>query len=163
MTNTAEKTYRIVNGTSYDDRTPMEVVKILESARQKNTKIHLSYGDAETGKDWMEENDVIGYVGRSTGRIQIPLLLKSLRSSGGGGILDRCIVRIIQGGKVVYSHPQYHTGKIVVKMKPEPIDVEYLGRLTVDVFRDGSLHASFRTMEDAMKWAKKYRWEVSCE
>jgi hypothetical protein len=110
-----EVTYKIVNGTAYKIDTPEKVVSILENARNNRTRIRVFYGDSETGKDWMEEHDVIGYIGRSTGRIKIPLLIPNGRSSGGGGILDDCIVKITQNKEVVYQHYNYNIGDFRIK------------------------------------------------
>lgn len=107
--------YKLKNGTAYHFETPDEIVTILEEARQSNRSIRLRFcfGDVETGRDWEETCDIAGYIGRSTGAIKIPLLLKKITSSGGGGILDHCIVRIekkIGNGsyREVYRHPNYH-------------------------------------------------------
>lgn len=100
----------VVNGTTYHDETPAEVIRVLENARIGERRIRLCYGDVKTGRDWLEEYDVTGRVGRSTGTTKIPLILANSRSSGGPGILDHCIVRITTStkGKVLYSHPLYH-------------------------------------------------------
>ena len=78
------KNYQTINGTSYDERTPDQVVAVLESARRDRTRLHISLGDTESGKDWLEEFEAHGYVGRSTGRIKVPLLL----AGGLGGSLE---------------------------------------------------------------------------
>lgn len=52
------KEYKTINGTSFDVRTPDEVVTILENARQTRTRLHVSLGDSESGRDWLEENMV---------------------------------------------------------------------------------------------------------
>ena len=62
------KQYKQVNGTSYDIRTPDEVVAVVEQARLSRTRLHISLGDIETGKDWLEDFETHGYVGRSMGR-----------------------------------------------------------------------------------------------
>lgn len=107
--------YKLKNGTAYHFDTPDKIVGILEEARQSNRSIRLRFcfGDVETGRDWGETCDTTGYIGRSTGAIKIPLLIKTVNSTGGGGILDHCIVRIekkINGGsyREVYRHPKYH-------------------------------------------------------
>src|SRR5512139_817270 len=112
--------------TIFSKETPGKVKIYLESAREQRQRVRIFYGDTERedfervhgheanpGKDWGEENDVIGYVGRSTGEQPIPLLIANSRSLGGGGILDDCIVRMfvkIRGTwKEVYRHPNYHS------------------------------------------------------
>ena len=96
------KTYTIINGTSYDLRTPNEVIRVWNCPTNR-IRLHISLGDTATGLDWLEENDVCGYVGRSMGPIKVPLLIANRRSLGGGAILDHCIVRIREsaGGRVV--------------------------------------------------------------
>lgn len=102
------KEYKTVNGTSYDSRTPEEVIRVLESARLKRTRLHISLGETDNergklGRDWLEDNIVHGFIGRSTGSIKIPLLIHNRRSLAGPGLLDYCIVRIrtAAGGRVL--------------------------------------------------------------
>jgi hypothetical protein len=111
-----EKQYKKVGEISFDSRTPDKVCAILErESRQPRERIRLYYGDAETGKCWMEEHDIMGYVGRSTGSIKIPLLVHNARSSGGGAILDHCIVKITKGKAVLYRHPAFHMPVVSVE------------------------------------------------
>jgi hypothetical protein len=150
------KTYKLINGTSYHDETPDEVIRVLESARQSHTRLHISLGDTGSGKDWLEEFETHGYVGRSMGPIKVPLIVANFRSLGGGAILDHCIVRIrtSAGGRVLYQHPGYHHGTLEIRQKAEPVTLD--GRtLTVDVLRDGELHASFESIEKARRWVHK--------
>lgn len=151
------KTYRIENGTSYDERTPNEVIRVLENARANRTRLHISLGDTTTGTDWLEECETHGYVGRSMGPVRVPLLVANRRSLGGGAILDHCIVRIrtAAGGRVLYQHPQYHFGDLEIRQKVTPVELPDGRVLTVDVLRDEEVHASFETVEQARKLARK--------
>lgn len=151
------KQYKIVNGTYYDERTPDEVIRVLENARVNRTRLHLSLGDLATGRDWLEEFDVYGCVGRSMGPTKVPILLANRRSTGGGAILDHCVVRIRQsaGGRVLYQHPKYHTGTMEIRSKAEPVTLSDGRVLTVDVLRDGELHAAFENMAQARRWVQK--------
>jgi hypothetical protein len=103
-----EQEYTIVNGTSYHVETPIEVVKWLETSRERGQRIRVFYGD--NGYCWNDEHDNIGTVNRSTGTRKVPLLIHSARCYGGGAILDNKIVRIDtkdSKGKItiVYSDP----------------------------------------------------------
>lgn len=151
------KPYHEVNGTSYDTRTPDEVIRVLENARLSRTRLHISLGDSTTGKDWLEEFETHGYVGRSMGPIKVPLLVPNRKSLGGGAILDHCIVRIRQsaGGQVLWQHSQYHIGTMEIRPKAEPVKLPDGRLLTVDVFRDGKLHASFVNTEFARNWLRR--------
>lgn len=107
--NTNEK-YKIVNGIFYDKRTSQEVINVIESARADGRRVRLSYGDTETGRDWQEQHDIVGRIGRSTGPVNVPILMHNRRSIGGPAILDCWIVRIVSsvGGRVLYQHPKYY-------------------------------------------------------
>jgi len=154
------KTYRLENGTSFDSRTPDEVVRVLENARLNRTRLHISLGETEgpqAGRDWLEEWDVAGYVGRSIGPVKVPLLVANRRSLGGGAILDHAIVRIrtSSGGRVLWQHPAYHHGSLEIRQKAQPVELPDNRVLTVDVFRDQELHASFENHEKARSWVRK--------
>jgi len=95
--------------TCFDNNTPEKVKKILESELHSNNRIRLFYGDRESGLDWNEEHNTMGYIGRSTGDKPIMILLNNNRSIGGGGILTACIVKITKNGYPLYTHPNYHT------------------------------------------------------
>ncbi len=152
------KTYKHINGTSFDERTPDEVIRVLESARQNRTRLHISLGDTASGRDWLEEFETHGYVGRSMGPVKVPLLVANTRSLGGGSILAHCIVRIrtSAGGRVLWQHPDYHHGTLEIRQKTEPVTLPDGRTLTVDVLRDGELHASFEDMQKARRWVNKH-------
>ena len=110
---------------SFKKDTPDIVCAILEHYnRQKPQRyIRLYYGDAATGRCWMEEHDTIGTVGRSCGQIKIPLLVKA-GDDGGGAILDHCIVKITDNGKIIYQHPAFHMPTVLADGKQVLFDGE---------------------------------------
>lgn len=86
-------------------------VKDIISNLPRNTRIRLFYGNTETGEVWTEENDVCGYIGRSTGSVKIPLLINNKNSFGGGSILDNRIVGIVTtSGNWLYKHGTLNVG-----------------------------------------------------
>lgn len=102
-----EKQYKVVNGISFDARTPDKVCNILaRHCGGRNQRVRIFLGDTTTGKDWCEVYDTIGYIGRSTGTVKIPLMVATARSLGGGAILDHCIVKITIDKETVYQHPK---------------------------------------------------------
>lgn len=152
--------YKIIDGTSYHAVTPNEVIRVLEYTRLNRTRLHISLGETEgpnAGRDWLEEFETHGYVGRSMGPVKVPLLIANRRSTGGGAILDHCIVRIREsaGGRVLYQHPGYHHGNLEIRRKAEPLTLQDNRVLTVDVLRDGEPHAAFENVEKARRWVRK--------
>jgi hypothetical protein len=108
-------------------------------------RVRLYYGDRATGRDWGEENDVTGYVGRSMGPKKIPLLMATRYSMGGGGVLVDCIVRMLVDGRETYCHPLY-------KAPAWGCREEYGTPLPFIVCRDGEEHARFRTDASRARW-----------
>lgn len=155
--------YKVVNETYYDKRTPDEVIRVLENARQGRYRLHISLGETDNergqlGRDWLEEYMSFGYIGRSTGPHKIPLLVHNARSMGGPALLDHCIVRIryASGSKrVLYQHPNYHHGKITIARKVIPVDLPDGRQLTVDVHRDGQEQAAFEDIGKARRYVNK--------
>lgn len=141
-----EKTYQIVNGTSYDNRTPKIVIDWLETSRERRQRIRLFLGDTKNGRDWKELHDIIGVVSRSTGSIKIPLLIKTSRAYGGGAILDYCIVRITVDKKTVYIHPDYYLYK-------KSVGIVQKGNF-YQVRFDDEESANFNSMEKAENYIK---------
>ncbi len=130
------------SGTCYHESTSDEVIRVLEGVMRSKRRIRLFYGDTATGRSWLDEWDVIGHLGRSMGPIKIPLLLKSLRSSGGSGILDHCIIRIQEGHQVLYSHPDFHIGATSIRRGD-------MKKLPWELWIDDQLHARFEQRSSA--------------
>ena len=133
------------SGTYYREGTPRQVIDALENAMHTEKRVRLFYGDKETGRDWGDENEVAGTIGRSTGTIKIPLILAKRTSPGGPGILVDCIVRLIVNGREVYRHPKYHQPAYTV----EASDLDgYAARVDAD----GKTVARFKTETGAQRW-----------
>lgn len=151
------KEYKNVSGTSYDPRTPDDVIRVLEQARQTRQRVHISLGDTATGHDWLEEFETHGYIGRSMGPVKVPLLVANGRSLGGGAILDHCIVRIrtSSGGRILWQHPQYHHGNLEIRQKNDPVTLPDGRVLSVEVRRDGQEQAAFENTVQARRYINR--------
>lgn len=103
------ETYKTKNGMSFSEHTPDKVMQILSTAGREK-RFRFWYGDANNGRSWNDENDVCGYVGRSSGTVKIPLLIANNRSTGGMALLDDCVVKIIDisSRTTVYCHPLFN-------------------------------------------------------
>jgi hypothetical protein len=84
--------YKVCNGTYYNVDTKDTVIEKLENARISGRRIRVYYG--KDGNCWNDEFDTIGTIGRTTGQIKSPILIKNSRSYSGRPILTDCIVRM---------------------------------------------------------------------
>ncbi len=152
--------HQLDNGTCYNVNTPVRVVEELEKARLARTRLRVYYGSQETGYCWMEENDTIGRIGRTTGNIKFPLLIKTKRSFGGGAILDRCIIKITVGKRTAYQHPKFHMPAItIVDLDPACTGIKY----GYSVNYDGTVAARFRTEAQAERYVAFVKGERQCK
>lgn len=106
--------------TFFEYGTPAEVQTVLESCRLNERKVRLFYGDAQTGRDWLEEHDVLGFVRRSSGPIRVPILVHK-RSRGGPSILTASILRILDATtrKELYRHSLYLVPQFTIEPNPD--------------------------------------------
>jgi hypothetical protein len=142
--------------TWFDPGTPPSVVAHLEYARLHHKKLRLFFGDQGTGRCWLEENDVNGFISRSMGPIRIPILLQSRSSSGGGAILTRCIIRIIEteGRRELWRHQNFNLPEFQLREEQDP----HKGRYAVR--SDGESVARFTTLQKRAQWLAFMRGEV---
>lgn len=85
------------DGTAFHQETAPELVNVLENARKWRTRVKLILGDPKTGERWGDTET--GYIGRSGGRIKVPLVICNSNSLGGGALLDHCIVAVEHANK----------------------------------------------------------------
>lgn len=139
----------IINGTTYSDKTLPEVANALERARLNHTRVRLFLGDQDTGRDWHEENDLIGYIKRSTGPRPSPILVYDERSTGGPAILTDSIVWIMDThGRTLWKHPQYHGKTFTLRVPSEGPGY------AADVLENGETCANFHKITSAENYIK---------
>lgn len=143
--------------TQFHPDTPQEVKDILQAYCHTSKRLRLFFGDAKTGLDWGEENDVIGAIGNSTGNddCKIPILLANRRSIGGGAILDNCIVRIIDAASKceLWRHPHYYQAEYHI------VSVVTDGLSKCSVFANTKLVTNFDNKQSALNWIQFMRGE----
>lgn len=148
------KRYKITNdGTYYSSKTPDAVIEEIEKARHAGYRIRVYYRDQKTGRCWMDEALTTGTVGRSTGRIKIPLLIATRRSLGGPALLDSCIIKIASSGRTLYQHPSFNMPRIDIVPSHVP-GYEW------GVDFDHSRRANFKTRKQAERYAAKMSGET---
>lgn len=105
---------KVVNGMYFSENTNNKVCNILSTSKER---LRFYYGDIKTGKCWMDEHDTIGYVGKSCGSVKVPLLIKNSTSTGGGAILDHCILRIDSTTRktTLYKQDNFHMPMVTVE------------------------------------------------
>lgn len=160
-----ETKYKIVNGTHYHHETPDELIAALEFARKSKLRIRMSLGNKDTGRDWLESEDVTGWISRSCGPVKAPILLAKRSSTGGPAILDHCIVFLRTPHNILWMHPKYHYGCVTLH-KITPIVTparhgEPQESLEWEIRRDGEAYFRFATRQDAERFSRKLGVEMS--
>ncbi len=151
----------ITSETYFPEGTPEDLKKVIEEARLSHERVRLVYASREPatlGRVLLEEYDVLGYIGRSTGREKIPLLLPRRSSSGGGAILLQLL------GAVMRTRDSAFLWKRPEGLKLPELRVEFNAQTKMaEVFdcapsdapsnsSQGILVARFPTMDKAKRW-----------
>lgn len=146
--------YGDITAYARDDTDPA-VMMALHRARQRGDRIRLWYGDTDTGEAWPEEHDVIGYVGRSTGREPVFILVHNSRSTGGPAILTSSVVRIdlTSDGHTLYQHPHFTPGKWTYHCDASEEPFYW------NVYHNGELHVRFEKAVDARHYVRFMKGE----
>jgi hypothetical protein len=132
--------------TYFDPGTDPAVAKVLERYRKNEKKLRVFCGDTTTGRDWLEECDVIGTIGRSSGSQKVPLLVPPGESYG-AAISTACVLRLVdwETGRDQYRHPLYQVPKFEIVTGDLP-------KLPYEVLHEGAVHARLRTEPQAMAY-----------
>ena len=132
----------------------------LAYAHRGTDRVRIWHGDTDTGQSWQEENDVLGYVGRSTGIRKVPLLIYSRRSRGGGAIFPECVVRIdwVKDRRPLYKHPTFSSGFEHARIGSTPPGRDWgTARPFSVVNNDGEYVAAFESEAQARRWLEFMR------
>lgn len=107
--------------TYFDPGTDPKVAMVLEHCRRRDLLVRLILGDTGTGESWLDEYDVIGRIGRSTGSLKVPLLVAPGEHCG-PAILTACVLAIValQDGRWLYRHPSFHEPELSIRPSTEP-------------------------------------------
>ena len=136
---------------TFDENTCDKVKTVLTECYNSNLRVRIWYGDTKTGVSWMDEYDVVGTVGRSSGQAKIPLLINNCRSSGGGGILCHCIIRIdvIGSRRTIYKHPLFSVPLLTVATNN---DNDTKNKYPFIVLKNNELQAGFKNKKSAYNY-----------
>lgn len=123
-----------------------EVCKIIDRCIKNDTHVRLFYGDTETGRDWGEENDVLGTIGRTTGPLKTPILVPKGECSG-TTILEHCLVKIMDADtrRVLWTHERYQSPTFLITEDNTP-------KLPFKATMNGQLAARFASFAKAAAW-----------
>lgn len=148
--------YLKYKGVYYSEGTPDDVIYSLQRAREDHSRIRIWLGYLTDGLAWNEENDVIGYVGTTTGRIKSPILVYKQTSYGGGLISTNHILRIdeIFYKTTLYQAKNFHTDKFYIRETPKDdafYDVNYAFQLYTKLNDTLVVHAQGKTQDKMEK------------
>ena len=138
-----------------------ELWKVLSSLVHSGRRVRIWYGDTETGRSCNEEHEVTGTIGRSTGRIAVPILIDSSRSHGGGALFDDLIIRIddIKEKRTIYRLDNFHVEDMIVYEIFGNANYKYrVAKLSEDS-GEWEVQASFKTEQQAHNYVAFMRGE----
>ena len=138
---------------------------VLSSLVHSDRRVRIWYGDVETGRSYNDEYDVTGRIGRSTGRIKIPLLINNSRSYGGMILLDGCIIRIddIKEKRTLYRLDNFHVEDMKVYEIFGNANYKYrVAKLSEDS-GEWEVQANFKTEQQAHNYVAFMRGHRYCK
>ncbi len=129
---------KLTQQTYFDPGTDPKAARVLETCRRDGRKLRLILGDTATGQSWLDEHDVVGHIGRSTGTLKVPLLVEP-GADGGVAILTNCLLRLIDWNtsRDLYRHPSFRTPDLTIRRD------DATGDLPWQVLHDGKVAACF--------------------
>jgi hypothetical protein len=130
--------------TYFDPGTDPKAARALETCRRDGRKVRLMLGDTATGRCWLEEHDVVGRIGRSSGTLKVPLLIEP-GADGGTAILTNCLLCIVEWdtGRDIFRHPAFRLPDLTIRHVPQE------HKLPWQVLHEGSVAAAFRDVGQA--------------
>lgn len=144
-------------GLQFDEGTPESVKAIIRAEIGTGRALRFHIGNRETGEVWLEEFDVMGILGRTTGILPAPIILKNSASSGGPILLTGCILRIqdVKTKRDLYRAENYKLPALDIVPAPYPDKPEY----THAVYRNGENQAAFKSLKGAQNYIAFMRGE----
>jgi len=143
--------YQLIDGgkdkpIAYHEKTPKEVISVLERCRKNRTRIKVNLGDILTGKSWNEENDITGYIGLCKGKSALfPILLNNAHSIGGGEIMTDSILQIKEskGSRIIYQSKNFIPSIIEIKNGSD------IPEYTHEVWVNNELYSRHKSLKSA--------------
>ena len=135
-----------LNETWHDSDALPEVCKVIDRCFRNGTRVRLFYGDTETGREWGEENDVLGSIGRSVGPLKSPILILKGEHSG-TTILEHCLLKIMDANtrRILWVHDRYQTPTFSITEDATP-------KLPFKGTMNGQSKARFASFAKAAAW-----------
>lgn len=133
----------LASRTYFDPGTDPKAAAVLERCRRGGTQVRLILSDTGTGESWLDEYDVVGHIGRSTGLLKVPLLVEP-GEDGGPAILTACVLAVVEWhtGRFLYRHPALQLPELSISPSTEP-------GYAWDVLRETKVVARFRDIAQA--------------
>jgi hypothetical protein len=129
--------------TYFESGTDPKVARILERYRDSGDRVRLIFGNPETGESWLEEHDVLGRIGRTTGGWKAPILVPDGEIGGGIISTSRVLAIIDQStGGVKWRHENFGEPEL------EIVPCAMTG-YAWSVRRSGGTQANFKTLSRA--------------
>lgn len=132
--------------TWHDPDASHKVCKIIDRCIKNGTRVRLFYGDTDSGRDWREENDVLGTIGRTLGPFKSPILIPKGKN-GGTMVLERHLVKIMDADSrhTLWAHERYKAPVFSIREDGKP-------KFPFAVTMDGMTTCRFTSFAKAAAW-----------
>lgn len=105
---------------------PDEIHRLLDQEYKADRRVRIYYGDPDTGRAWGDMHQ--GYIGRSTGEKQIPLVIRA-GDPGGPAVMTKNILKVekVWNGQTIYRRgpiflPDDREYRVINEQDPGPYD-----------------------------------------
>ena len=103
------------HGTYFDPGTDPRLARALETCRRDGRKVRLVLGDTGTGASWLDEFDVVGTVGRSTGLLKVPCSSSRARRRHGHPLCACAGTDGLGHRPALYRHPRWQPPELRIR------------------------------------------------
>lgn len=123
------------------------LMAVLSECYRQKRRIRVWYGDRKTGHSWYEDFETTGYIGKSCGKFNVPLIISNSRSFGGGALSVGSLIRVddIKTHETLWKVPNFYSK---LTLMHDERSEKYPWR----VYGGNINQANFETEEKARRW-----------
>ena len=147
--------YKVCEGLFFKSCTSDQLVNIITYLYLTKDKVRLYYGNNETGEVSLDEYDLYGTIGKSTGIIKVPLLIPKINSISGSAISTSLIVGIARTKDKKFVYKANNFKLPVLKLSKSSVE-GFTHEVSVLKGNSYEVTARFRSLKSAERYMKLF-------